>query len=153
MVVASFFAPIQFPPAPVLCFRENPNGSVTLIANGSLLSCTPDRVVLKRVVLSGHPFKIHTRSAVIRFMFHSKDDINYFKPCKLRTKCGRIGHIKESLGTHGHMKCVFDGQLKSFDTVFLHLYKRMFPKWTYEEYKGKTLVGSIAGSSADVNMN
>lgn len=136
-VVASFFAPIQFPPAPILCLRENPNGSVTLVASGNLLSCTPDRVVLKRAVLSGHPFKIHRRTATIRFMFHNKEDIDYFKPCKLRTKCGRIGHIKESLGTHGHMKCVFDGQMKSFDTVFLYLYKRVFPKWTYEEYRGK----------------
>lgn len=145
-VVASFFAPIQFPPAPVLCFRENPNGSCTLIANGSLLSCNPDRVVLKRVVLSGHPFKINRRTATIRFMFHNKEDVNYFKPCKLRTKCGRIGHIKESLGTHGHMKCVFDGQLKSYDTVFLQLYKRIFPKWTYEEYR------KSSGNNNDVKM-
>lgn len=36
------------------------------------------------------------------------------------------------LGTHGHMKCVFDGQLKSQDCVMLHLYKRVFPKWTYD---------------------
>lgn len=152
-IVASFFAPIQFPPAPVLCLRENPNGSVSLIANGNLLSCTPDRVVLKRVVLSGHPYKIHTRTATVRFMFHNNEDINYFKPCKLRTKCGRIGHIKESLGTHGHMKCVFDGQMKSFDTVFLYLYKRVFPKWTYEEYQRKgQVISSIAGSSVDVNM-
>lgn len=152
-VVASFFAPIQFPPAPILCLRENPNGSVTLVANGNLLSCTPDRVVLKRVVLSGHPFKIHRRTATVRFMFHNNEDINYFKPCKLRTKTGRIGHIKESLGTHGHMKCVFDGQMKSFDTVFLYLYKRVFPKWTYEEYRGKMpAVDSIVGSSVDVNM-
>lgn len=31
------------------------------------------------------------------------------------------------------MKCVFDKQLKSQDTVLLNLYKRVFPKWTYEE--------------------
>ena len=30
------------------------------------------------------------------------------------------------------MKCVFDGQLSSQDTVLMHLYKRVFPKWTYE---------------------
>lgn len=47
---------------------------------------------------------------------------------------GRIGHIKDSLGTHGHIKCVFDGQLKSEDTVLLNLYKRIYPKWTYEDF-------------------
>ena len=35
-------------------------------------------------------------------------------------------------GTHGHMKCQFDGILKSQDTIFMNLYKRIFPKWTYE---------------------
>lgn len=35
-------------------------------------------------------------------------------------------------GTHGHMKCVFDGQLKSQDTILMNLYKRVFPKWTYD---------------------
>lgn len=38
------------------------------------------------------------------------------------------------LGTHGHMKCVFDNQLKSQDTPLLMLYKRVFPKWTYNGY-------------------
>lgn len=132
-VVATFFAPIQFPPAPVICFRENPDTSLGMVATGSVVNCNPDRVVLKRAVLSGHPFKIHRKSAVIRYMFFNPDDIEYFKPCKLRTKLGRLGHIKESLGTHGHMKCVFDSQLKSHDTVLLYLYKRVYPKWTYED--------------------
>ncbi|XP_053672986.1 pre-rRNA-processing protein TSR1 homolog [Anopheles nili] len=132
-VVATFFAPIQFPQAPVICFHENPDTSLSMVASGSLITCNPDRVVLKRVVLSGHPFKINRKSATIRYMFFNPDDIAYFKPCKLRTKLGRVGHIKESLGTHGHMKCIFDSQLKSHDTALLYLYKRVYPKWTYED--------------------
>lgn len=30
------------------------------------------------------------------------------------------------------MKCQFDGILKSQDTIFMNLYKRVYPKWTYE---------------------
>nr|XP_034190311.1 pre-rRNA-processing protein TSR1 homolog isoform X1 [Osmia lignaria]XP_034190312.1 pre-rRNA-processing protein TSR1 homolog isoform X1 [Osmia lignaria] len=131
-IVASMFAPITFPPCPVLCYVEKLNGSLALVATGSVLSANPDRIVVKRVVLSGHPYKVHKRSAVIRFMFFHREDINWFKPVELRTKYGRRGHIKEPLGTHGHMKCVFNGQLKSQDTILMNLYKRVFPKWTYE---------------------
>uniref|UniRef100_A0A8D8XGS9 Pre-rRNA-processing protein TSR1 homolog n=1 Tax=Cacopsylla melanoneura TaxID=428564 RepID=A0A8D8XGS9_9HEMI len=131
-VIATCFAPIMFPPAPVLAFKKHKDESVELVALGSVHSVNPDRIVVKRVILSGHPLKIHKRSATVRFMFFNREDIDWFKPVELRTKYGRRGHIKEPLGTHGHMKCLFDGQLKSQDTVLMTLYKRVFPKWAYE---------------------
>ncbi|EGW14219.1 Pre-rRNA-processing protein TSR1-like [Cricetulus griseus] len=133
-LVVTVFAPITFPPASVLLFKQRSNGMHSLIATGHLLSVDPDRMVIKRVVLSGHPFKIFTKMAVVRYMFFNREDVMWFKPVELRTKWGRRGHIKEPVGTHGHMKCSFDGKLKSQDTVLMNLYKRVFPKWTYDPY-------------------
>uniref|UniRef100_A0A8C6XDQ4 Pre-rRNA-processing protein TSR1 homolog n=1 Tax=Naja naja TaxID=35670 RepID=A0A8C6XDQ4_NAJNA len=133
-VVASIYGPITFPPASVLLFKQESNGAQNLLATGSLLSVDPNRLVVKRVVLSGHPFKIFSKLAVVRYMFFNREDVLWFKPVELRTKWGRRGHIKEPLGTHGHMKCQFDGQLKSQDTVLMTLYKRVFPRWTFDPY-------------------
>eukprot|EP00126_Sphaerothecum_destruens_P008240 Sdes_comp20143_c0_seq1m13251 len=132
--VASMFAPICYRPCPVLFFKIDEFGEKHFIASGSVINADPDRIVVKKIILSGHPFKIHTRSAVIRFMFFNKQDIEWFRPVELWTKCGRKGHIRQSLGTHGHMKCSFDGPIKNHDTICLSLYKRVFPKWTYRFY-------------------
>jgi pre-rRNA-processing protein TSR1 len=132
-LIATLYAPITFPPAVVLAFKEQEDGTLVLVATGSLFSVEPNRIVLKRIVLSGHPFKVIKKNAVVRYMFFGPEDVNWFKPVELRTKYGRRGHIKESLGTHGHMKCQFNDIIKSHDTVLMNLYKRVYPKWTYTD--------------------
>lgn len=130
-MVATIYAPITFPPAPVLVFRTNYKNEKELVASGSVLDSDPKRLIVKRIRLSGHPFKIHSKSAVVRFMFFDSEDVMYFKPVELTSKYSRRGHITEPLGTHGHMKCSFDKKIRSDDCIFMNLYKRVFPKWTY----------------------
>lgn len=71
-VVATVFAPIIYPPATVLVFKRNSDGTAQLVATGSVLDVNPNRIVMKRVVLSGHPFKINRKSAVVRYMFFNR---------------------------------------------------------------------------------
>jgi pre-rRNA-processing protein TSR1 len=137
--IATAFAPIHYAPCPVLMFL--PNHSVDnvatgpiFVASGSVMDVDPTRILAKRIILTGHPFKINKRSVVVRYMFFNQQDVAWFKPIQLVTKYGRTGHIKESVGTHGYMKCIFDGKVNAQDTVCLNLYKRIFPKWTTHVY-------------------
>ncbi|KAL8621346.1 hypothetical protein ACOMHN_053367 [Nucella lapillus] len=132
VVVMTMYAPITIGNCPVLVFKENSFGEEHLLATGSLYSVDPDRVILKRNILSGHFLKMGSRKAVVRFMFFNPEDILWFKPIELRTKMGKRGKIKETVGSHGHMKCMFKGHPKSQDVVLMYLYKRVFPKWTYQ---------------------
>lgn len=62
------------------------------------------------------------------------EDIEWFKPVELYTDSGNRGHIKDSVGTHGIMKCTFNVPLKKQDQVKMNLYKRVFPRWTYNPH-------------------
>ncbi|EFN51500.1 hypothetical protein CHLNCDRAFT_37364 [Chlorella variabilis] len=127
--VATVYAPIAYTPLPLLAFKVANDGAAQLVATGSLRSCDPDRIVLKKIVLSGYPVKVHKTKAVVRFMFHNPDDVRWFRPVELWTKAGRRGRIREPVGTHGAMKCIFDGPLRQQDAVLMSLYKRVYPKW------------------------
>ena len=129
MAMATIYGPITYPPSPLLAFKRNPfDGSLRLVATGSLKSCDPDRVIIKKIVLTGFPVKTHRSKAIVRSMFFAPEDIRWFSPVELWTKLGRRGRIREPLGTHGLYKAIFDGPLSQQDTVCLSLYKRAFPK-------------------------
>ena len=132
--MATVVGPACFPPTPLLVFRESSSGSVSLVATGALDSINPDRIILKRIVLTALPFKIHKRVCVCRFMFHNPEDIKYWQSVDLWTKYGRSGRILEPLGTHGHMKCSFDRQITHQDTVCMSLYKRVFPRFSTKQF-------------------
>lgn len=125
--VCSAYAPITFGTnCACLLFR----GRDELVAAGNVHNVDANRIVLKKVVLTGIPFKVKKKWAVVRRMFYSPDDVRWFMPVELYTKYGASGRILEPTGTHGRMKCMFDRGLTQQDTICMALYKRIFPKRT-----------------------
>ncbi|XP_052202263.1 uncharacterized protein LOC127808008 [Diospyros lotus] len=128
--IASIYAPICFPPLPVIALKgEAASTSPSVAAIGSLRSIDADRIILKRIILTGYPQRVSKLKSTVRYMFHDPKDVRWFKPVEVWTKCGRRGRIKEPVGTHGAMKCVFNGGLQQHDTVCMSLYKRVYPRW------------------------
>ncbi|XP_021732221.1 pre-rRNA-processing protein TSR1 homolog [Chenopodium quinoa] len=133
--VASIYAPISFPPLCLVAMKKSGvMGSPVLAAVGSLISVDPDRIILKKIILTGYPQRVSKVKATVRYMFHSPEDVKWFKPVELWTKCGRRGRIKETVGTHGAMKCLFNGVLQQNDTVCMSLFKRAYPKWPEQRF-------------------
>jgi pre-rRNA-processing protein TSR1 len=131
--VASCIGPISMCAQEPLLVLRAPDDSSTasqlqLVGRGALLSIDPDRIVLKKIVLTGNPIRVRKRSAVVRNMFYDPMDIKWFKPAELSTAHGLRGHIKCSVGTHGLYKALFSAPITQDDCVMLTLFKRVFPK-------------------------
>lgn len=132
--IATFIAPVTWGSVPALFFlptsSENPTSNAlgSLIATGTSLPPDPSRVIAKRVILTGHPYKINKKLVTVRYMFFNAEDVAWFKALQLWTKRGRSGFIKESLGTHGYFKATFDGRINPMDAVGVSLYKRVWPR-------------------------
>ena len=136
--VASMYAPISFMPTPVLIFkqtravttdlRDPSRAGLQLVGTGTIGGVDPDRIILKKVILTGHPIRVRKKFAVVKHLFHDPHDVRWFKPAEMVTKHGLRGNITEPVGTHGLLKALFSAPIKQNDTVMLILYKRVYPK-------------------------
>ncbi|KAL2398511.1 Ribosome biogenesis protein tsr1 [Exophiala dermatitidis] len=150
--IATFTGPLTWGSVPVLVFRRkttsaqkseademdeapalvdstaNLTSDLELIGTATTLPPSSSRVVAKRVILTGHPFKIHKKLVTVRYMFFNREDVAWFAALPLWTKRGRQGFIKEPLGTHGYFKATFDGKINPMDAIGVSLYKRVWPR-------------------------
>jgi pre-rRNA-processing protein TSR1 len=71
--VATFVGPVTWGSVPVVAWKRG-DGETDweLVGQGSFLNVDRERVVAKRIVLTGHPFKIHKRLVTVRYMFFNE---------------------------------------------------------------------------------
>ena len=135
---ATFTGPVTWGSVPALVFRHRDEAAtidastkhedLELIGSATTIPPSTTRVIAKRIILTGHPFKIHKKLVTIRYMFFNREDVTWFAALPLWTKRGRQGFIKEPLGTHGYFKATFDGKINPMDAVGVSLYKRVWPR-------------------------
>ncbi|KAN0088103.1 Ribosome biogenesis protein BMS1/TSR1, partial [Tylopilus felleus] len=101
-----------------------------LVATGTFLNPDTTQIVAKRTVLSGHPCRVHCKTATVPYMFFHSEDAAYVAPVQWHTKYGRRGHVQGSLGTRGYFKASFNGPVTQTDTVCMALYKPVYPRWS-----------------------
>lgn len=131
-VVATAYCPVIYHGCKVITFTKRSHNEpvgMDIVAHGAALPCDPLKIILKRIILTGYPLRCHKKKATIKQMFFDPKDVKYFRPVELYTQQGLRGHIKDSLGTHGLMKCQFNDFLKPDDIVCMPLYRRVYPKW------------------------
>jgi pre-rRNA-processing protein TSR1 len=133
---ASVMGPVTYTPCPVLVFRERKGQERELVGIGSMIGADADRVVVKRIILTGYPVRVHKRHATVKYMFYTPEDVKWFSPAGLYTKHGLQGNIVQSIGEHGSMKCLFNAPIKQHDTVCLPLFKRIYPKFVTASEEG-----------------
>ncbi|CAN8258297.1 unnamed protein product [Cochlearia groenlandica] len=133
--LASVYGPISFPPLPLVVLKISEGSEAPAVAAlGSLKCVEPNKIILKKIILTGYPQRVSKMKASVRYMFHNPEDVRWFKPVEVWSKCGRRGRVKEPVGTHGAMKCIFNGVVQQHDIVCMNLYKRAYPKWPERLY-------------------
>ncbi|KAF2220994.1 hypothetical protein BDZ85DRAFT_266112 [Elsinoe ampelina] len=151
---ATAIAPLTWGAVPILYFRQLPGTSglegLEFIGTGTSLAPSTSRVIAKRAILTGHPYKIHKRLVTVRYMFFNREDVEWFRALQLWTKRGRSGFIKEALGTHGYFKATFDGPINPLDAMAVSLYKRVWPRWATQYVPGTNVEdAATAGDAMD----
>ena len=77
--------------------------------------------IVKKLKLTGVPFKIFKNTAFIKDMFHSEMEVSKFQGAKLRTVSGIRGSIKRSIKDNGggSFRATFEDKILMSDIVFL----------------------------------
>lgn len=77
----TMFGPVTYAPCPVLVFRDTEESEGgegkkrELLAHGSMIGADADRIVLKRIILTGYPTRVHKRHATVKYMFYNPEDV------------------------------------------------------------------------------
>ena len=130
----TFYGPLIAPNTGFCCVQSfsNKNPGFRVAATGVVLNVDENTEIVKKLKLTGHPYKIFRNTAFIRDMFGSALEIAKFEGASVRTVSGIRGQIKRALSKpEGHFRATFEDKVLMSDIVFLRAWYPIKPHRFY----------------------
>lgn len=158
----TFYGPLIAPNTGFCCIQSlsNKNPGFRIAATGVVLNVDESTEIVKKLKLTGHPYKIFKNTAFIKDMFSSSLEIAKFEGAAIKTVSGVRGQIKKALAKpEGNYRATFEDKILMSDIVFLRAWYPIKPHRFYnpvtnlldfvenapqgEEWKGMRLTGEV----------
>lgn len=130
----TFYGPLIAPNTGFCCVQSFSNkiSGFRLAATGVVLNVDESTEIVKKLKLTGAPYKIFKNTAFIRDMFSTSLEIAKFEGASIRTVSGIRGQIKRALAKpEGHFRATFEDKVLMSDIVFLRAWYPVKPQKFY----------------------
>lgn len=130
----TIYAPLIAPNTGFCCVQSlsNQTPGFRVAATGVVLNVDEGSEIVKKLKLTGTPYKIFRNTAFIRDMFSTALEIAKFEGASIRTVSGVRGQIKRALSKpEGHFRATFEDKILMSDIVFLRAWYPIRPRRFY----------------------
>ncbi|BGP12897.1 hypothetical protein JCM10213_005150 [Rhodosporidiobolus nylandii] len=132
--LATFYGPISAPNTGFCAFTRlnNDNPSFRISASGVVTDINGTTQIVKKLKLTGTPYKIFKNTAFIKDMFNSSLEVAKFEGAYIRTVSGIRGQVKKALAKpEGCYRAAFEDKVLMSDIVFLRAWYQVKPRQYY----------------------
>ncbi|EGP83848.1 uncharacterized protein MYCGRDRAFT_101428 [Zymoseptoria tritici IPO323] len=130
----TFYGPLAAPNTGFCCVQSfsNKNPGFRIAATGVILNVDESTEIVKKLKLTGHPYKIFKNTAFIKDMFSTALEIAKFEGAGIKTVSGVRGQIKKALSKpDGCFRATFEDKVLMSDIVFLRAWYPVRPHRFY----------------------
>lgn len=131
---ATFYGPLIAPNTGFSCYQSFSSKvpGFRIAATGTVLNVDESTEIVKKLKLTGVPYKIFKNTAFIKDMFSTSLEIAKFEGASIKTVSGIRGQIKRALSKpEGHFRATFEDKILMSDIVFLRAWYPVRPHRFY----------------------
>ncbi|KAI9183054.1 Glycoside hydrolase 2 (Mannanase, beta-galactosidase) [Blastocladiella emersonii ATCC 22665] len=128
--LATFYGPTAAPNTGFCAFQSVEGGTpdFRVAATGTVLDINKSTAIVKKLKLTGSPFKIFKNTAFVRDMFTSSLEVAKFEGAAIKTVSGIRGQVKKAAQPEGTFRATFEDKVLPSDIVFLKAWYPVKPK-------------------------